>query len=172
MTRGVLLSALLALAACGGDLLPAPTAYPPRSRPGPIVDLHPECADATEQGPLVALGCRAGCVPKTRPQTVCLDDPPLLLGLLPGEPVPALAAVWDTRGDCSGWRLLRLHNCRTYTNFLYQWAKHPASGEWCDRASDLLPDFGYFERAPQPDRPLSGGGGREFCFFEEFIPNA
>lgn len=171
MIRGLCALALL-LIGCGGSVLPGPTAYAPRSRPGPVVDLHPECADATEQGPLVALGCRPGCVPRVRPQVVCIDDPPVLLGLLPGERAPALAAVWDARGECTGWRIFRLHGCRTYTNFLIQWAKHPSQpGDWCNKANDLPLDQGYFERAPYPDRPLSGGGGREFCFFEEFTPN-
>lgn len=167
----------LLLTGCGSGPFPGPTAQPPRSRPGLPVNLHPECDDATEQGPLVALGCKLGCVPRSRPQTVCVDDPPELLGLLPGEPVPAIAAVWDSTGACAGFRLYTLNRCKVFNDVLLPWAKHPPThpqyvpGERCARANDLVPDNGYFTRPPDPGHPLNGGGGRQFCFFEEFFPN-
>ena len=164
MIRGLCALALL-LIGCGGGVLPGPTAYAPRPRPGAIVDQHPECTDAPHLGPLVALGCRAGCVPRVRPQVVCVDDPPGgLLGLDAGASVPVFAAVWDSRGECAGFRILRLTKCAVFDNVAYSWAKHPKPGEWCSRDTELPPDWGYFER---PD----GGKGRLFCQHEEFLPN-
>lgn len=168
----LLLSALL-LSACGNvPVRPvSPAAAPPRLDAGWLPDQHPECADSVEQGPLVALGCREGCVARSRPQVVCVDDPPLLLGLLPSEKPPAFVAVPDARGSCKGYRLLTLQDCKTYRDFDYRWAKHPAPGEWCDRATELRPDWGYFERPPTEIAPFAGGQGRLFCKFEEFVPN-
>ena len=167
----LLLSALL-LTACGGPIPPKAAAPKPVERnTGWLPEQHPECADASELGPLVALGCREGCVARSRPQVVCVDDPPVLLGLLLGEQPPAFVAVADHRGPCAGHRLFRPVDCRTYRNFDYQWVKHPRSGDWCDRATELTPQWGYFEQAPAEDRPYSGGLGRLFCKFEEFVPN-
>jgi len=163
----ILFACILLLVACGpAERLPAPTLYSPRPRPGAVIDQHPECADASQLGPLVALGCREGCVARARPQVVCVDDPPGgLLGLDAGASVPAFAAVWDSRGECQGYRLLRLTKCAVFDNFAYSWAKHPAQpGEWCSRQTELVPDWGFFER---PD----GGKGRLFCQHEEFLPN-
>lgn len=164
-------SALLLLIACGGDRLPGPDLYAPRSRPAPVQDLHPECVASATQGPLVAFGCRPGCVPPSHPQLACVDDLPVILGLWPGEPVPPFAAVWDSRGECDGWRIFRLHDCKPRINVNLPWAKHPAPGEWCDQASDLQPDYGFFERPPLPSNAASGGGGRNWCLYTEFVPN-
>lgn len=166
------LLSLTLLTACGEPILPKVAAPKPVERnTGWLPEQHPECADASELGPLVALGCREGCVARSRPQVVCVDDPPLLLGLLPGEKPPAFVAVPDARGSCKGYRLLTLQDCKTYRDFDYRWAKHPAPGEWCDRATELRPDWGYFERAPTEIAPFAGGLGRLFCKFEEFVPN-
>lgn len=162
----LLLSALVMCLACGPvERKPAPTAYAPRPRPGAIIDQHPECADASEIGPLVALRCREGCVPRVRPQVVCVDDPPGgLLGLGVGETIPVFAAVWDSLGECQGYRIVRLRGCATFDNVAYSWAKHPKPGEWCSRDTEIAPDWGYFERD-------GGGKNRLFCGHDEFFPN-
>lgn len=162
-----LVTCVLLLLACGpAERLPAPTLYSPRPRPGAAIDQHPECADASQLGPLVALGCREGCVARVRPQVVCVDDPPDgLLGLDLGVSPPEFAAVWDSRGECQGYRLLRLIKRAMFDDGAYSWAKHPKlPGEWCSRQAELALDWGFFGR---PD----GGKGRLFCQHEEFTPN-
>lgn len=172
MLRCASLSLLLCLlSACGGNRVPGPDLYAPRSRPGPVQERHPECVPGATQGPLAALGCRLGCVPPSRPQLACVDDLPVILGLWPGESVPPFAAVWDTRGPCDGWRIVQLHDCKPRISVNLPWAKHPEPGAWCDQASDLHPDYGFFERAPLPGNAASGGGGRDWCLFQEFVPN-
>lgn len=161
-------SLLLILAiGCGGDVsrLPGPTAQPPRPRPGAIIDLHPECGDADQVAPLVALGCREGCLPRTRPQVVCVDDPPDgLLGLDSGALPPRFASVFDRSGACAGFRIVALRDCKIYDNVAYSWAKHPDAGDWCSRATEITAEWGWFEKP-------TGGKGRLFCRWEEFVPN-
>lgn len=141
MRLALLLCALLV--GCGVPMGPTPRTIAEKERRlAPVLERHPECAEATGTAPTVNAGCSEHCAPRVLGR-VCTDQGEVFY--VPSrEPLHAPYGRVLRESGC--WEILELDPLvKRYTGLQFTWAAHPPDGAPCVR--DRYPqDWGWFDR--------------------------